>query len=107
SGTAQFPEYTNFIALIFIVVGVLLSLRVLPVVYHFYIWPTLFLILLRYYPQYLLNGTMRYVLDFFPIFITLGIGLAKHRRIGVALLAVGMVLQVFLLFLFARWGWIA
>ncbi len=107
AGTAQFTEITNFAALVFIVVVALASLRVLPVVYHLYIWPTLILILLRYYPQYLLNGTLRYVLDFFPLFITLGIGLSAHRRVGAALLAIGLILQVFMLFLFARWMWIA
>jgi Mannosyltransferase (PIG-V) len=107
AGTAQVPEYANLIALIFIIVGAVLSLRVLPLVYHLYIWPTLVLILLRYYPLYLLNGTLRYVLDFFPIFITFGIALVKHRLIGTALLAVGMILQVLFLFEFARWGWIS
>jgi hypothetical protein len=107
AGATQFTEVTNLIALVFIVVMALWSVRVLPFVYHLYIWPTLVLILLRYYPLYLLNGTMRYVLDFFPVFIPLGLWLRSHPRMGGVLIVVGVILQSFLLFLFARWMWIA
>jgi hypothetical protein len=106
-GEANFIEYTGFAALMIILALSLLSIRRLPVMYHLYLWPTLGFILLRYYPQYLLNGTMRYVLDFFPIFITAGMLLATRPRWRLAWVSAGLFLQMWLLFLFAQWMWIA
>ncbi len=107
SGHAAFTEVAGLVALMLIVGFCLLSLRTLPVFYHLYLWPTLILILLRYYPLYLLNGTLRYVLDFFPIFITIGLLLNRYRVLRVAWIGAGAILQMFLLFLFARWMWIS
>jgi len=107
AGRANLIEYAGLIAVVIIVALALVSLRTLPLVYHLYIWPTLFFILLRYYPLYLLNGTMRYVLDFFPLFITAGIILHHHKRWRVVWVAVFGLLQVIMLFLFARWLWVA
>jgi hypothetical protein len=106
-GEANFIEYTGFAALMIIVALCLLSIWRLPVMYHLYLWPTLGFILLRYYPQYLLNGTMRYVLDFFPIFITAGMLLATRPCWRLAWVGAGLFLQMWLLFLFAQWMWIA
>ena len=107
AGRAALTEVAGLVALIIIVGFALLSIRTLSPFYHLYLWPTLVLILLRYYPLYLLNGTMRYVLDFFPIFITIGLLLNRHRVWRIVWIAVGAVLQIFMLFLFARWMWIA
>lgn len=107
AGHAAPTEVVGLVALILIVSFCLLSLRTLPIFYHLYLWPTLILILLRYYPLYLLNGTLRYALDFFPIFITVGLLLNRHRGLRIVWIGVGAILQIFLLFLFARWMWIA
>jgi Mannosyltransferase (PIG-V) len=104
---ASATEIAGLIALVFIVALGLLSLRVLPTAYHLYIWPTLIFILLRYYPLYLLNGIMRYVLDFFPIFITAGAWLARRPVWRLALIVTGALVQMIMLFLFARWMWVA
>jgi hypothetical protein len=106
-GEANFTEYTGFAALAIIIALSLLSIRRLPVPYHLYLWPTLGFILLRYYPQYLLNGTMRYVLDFFPIFITAGMLMATRPRWRLVWVSIGLFLQMWLLFLFTQWMWIA
>ncbi len=107
AGRANATEFGGLAALALIIALCLASLRTLPVVYHAYLWPTLVLILLRYYPLYLLNGTMRYVLDFFPIFITAGVWLTRRHRIRLVWLVVGAFLQMWILFLFARWLWIS
>ncbi len=85
----------------------LASLRTLPIIYHLYMWPTLILILLRYYTPTLLNGTMRYVLDFFPIFITIAILFVRHRRLRLSWIVFGSLLQIIMLYLFVCWQWIA
>jgi hypothetical protein len=107
AGTATFTEISGLVALIFIVVLMLASLRVLPVIYHLYMWPTLILILLRYYTPTLLNGTMRYVLDFFPIFITVAIFFVCHPRLRPLWFVPGVLLQIIMLYLFVCWQWIA
>lgn len=107
SGKAAPTEVANLVALAFIILMCLVSIRVLPMRLHLYLWPTLVLILLRYYPLYLLNGTMRYVLDFFPIFITLGVLLLKHFRLRLLLIVGGLLLQLLMLFLFTQWAWIS
>src|SRR5205814_1431159 len=107
AGKANATEIAGFVALLFIVGLLLASIRRLPMIYHLYLWPTLVLILLRYYPSTLLNGTMRYVLDFFPLFITAALLLANHKRQRLLWIAVGMALQICLVYLFARWLWIA
>ncbi len=107
TGTASLSEVGGLVALIFIVVLGLASLRTLPMMYHLYIWPTLILVLTRYYTPTLLNGTMRYVLDFFPIFITAGIFFAKHGKSQLTWIIAGGTLQAIMLYLFARWLWIA
>jgi hypothetical protein len=107
AGKASATEIAGFIALLIIVGLLLASIRRLPVFYHLYLWPTLVLILLRYYPPTLLNGTMRYVLDFFPLFITAALLLADRKWLRLLWIAVGVTLQILLVYLFARWMWIA
>ncbi|MEP7286491.1 MAG: hypothetical protein ABI947_12055 [Chloroflexota bacterium] len=107
AGHASATEIMGLVALVIIVVLAVASLRVLPFAYQCYMWPTLALILMRYYTPTLLNGTMRYVLDFFPIFITAAVFLARHPRWRLVWISVGVVLQLFMVFLFARWMWIA
>lgn len=106
-GQAKPTEIAGLVALVFITGMMLASLRTLPIRYHLYLWPTLILILLRYYPLYLLNGTMRYVLDFFPIFITLGLWFSRRPRWRLVWLVVGAVVQLWFIYLFARWQWIS
>jgi hypothetical protein len=50
AGQAGLTEIAGLAALAIIVAFALASLRVLPVFYHLYLWPTLVFILLRYYP---------------------------------------------------------
>ena len=85
----------------------LASFRILPIADQLYVWVTLVFILLRYYPRYLLNGTMRYVLDFFPLFGTVGVIFARDPRFRFVWVIIGLVLQMFMLFLFTRWMWIS
>jgi len=107
AGTASFTEISGFVALVFIVVLMLASIRTLPIVYHLYMWPTLVLILLRYYTPTLLNGTMRYVLDFFPIFITVAIAFVRYPRLRPPWIVIGVTIQIIMLYLFVCWQWIA
>jgi hypothetical protein len=50
---------------------------------------------------------MRYVLDFFPLFTTAAVILARDPRLRFVWAIIGLVLQMFMLFLFARWMWIS
>jgi hypothetical protein len=107
AGKAELTEFAGLIALIIIVALTLASFRVLPIADQLYVWVTLVFILLRYYPRYLLNGTMRYVLDFFPLFTTAGVIFARDPRFRFVWVIIGLVLQMFMLFLFTRWMWIS
>lgn len=82
NGTINATEVGGLIALCIIVIFSLASLRVLSMPYHIYTALTLIFILLRYVPQNFLNGTMRYALDFFPVFITLGVLLVNRPACG-------------------------
>jgi hypothetical protein len=107
AGTANATEIANLLALIFLVAMLLIAIGRLSVFYHLYLWPTLLLILLRYYNPILLNGTMRYVLDFFPIFIIVGLWFSQHRFVRALWVSVGVVVQILVAFLFTLWMWIA
>src|SRR5579859_776663 len=107
SGHAQATEIAGLVALAIIVALSLASLRKLPIFYHLYLWPTLFFVLLRYYPPTLLNGTMRYVLDFFPAFIPLGIFLAQHKFTRTVWVTASVAVQMLFIFFFAIGGWVA
>ncbi len=107
SGHSGPTEMADLVALCIIIVLLLLSLRVLPVFYHLYLWPTLFFVLLRYYTPTLLNSTMRYVLDFFPAFIALGLILSRRKIWRAIWIGVSLTLQLLMLFFFASWIWVA
>jgi hypothetical protein len=107
TGTATVTEIAGFIALIIIVMLSIASLRKLPAAYNVYLWPTLGLILLRYYPSTLLNGTMRYVLDFFPIFITAALLTNRYPRLRIGWIVLSSIMLIIFIFLFARWLWVA
>ncbi len=107
SGQAIAIEYANLIALGIIVLLFIGSLKVLPLPYHLYMGVTLILVLMRYYPPQMLNGTMRYVLDFFPLFIALAIVWDKRPRLRMLWFTIGILVGLTMLFLFVRWLWIA
>lgn len=104
---ASFTEVAGFVALLFIVALILYSIGKLAVPYILYMVATLALVLMRFYSPTLLNGMMRYVLDFFPAFMLVGAALAKHRLLRPAWFYVGAITQIALLYLFACWQWIA
>jgi hypothetical protein len=106
-GVATLTEVNNLIALIIIAVLGCIASRLLPVRFQWYMWPTLVLILLRYYPLTLLNGTMRYVLDFFPIFLVMGVMLSRHVYRRLVWIIITGIVQALFLYLFVRWLWIA
>jgi Gpi18-like mannosyltransferase len=106
-GTAQSTEVADFIALLIILIFSLAALRILPAPYHIYSGVTLVLVLMRYYTPTLLNGTLRYVLDFFPIFITLGVLLARRPLWRAVWIGTGIFFQLVFLLAFARWMWVA
>jgi len=107
SGQAVAVEIINLIALLVLVLLIITSWRVLPIPYHLYSGLTLILVLMRYYSPTLLNGTMRYVLDFFPTLMALGIVWVHQRRLRLLWIAGGLTIGLTMLFLFARWLWIA
>jgi hypothetical protein len=107
AGQAIAVEYFNLIAVIVIVLLFIGSLRVLPIPYHLYVGVTLILVLMRFYPNQLLNGTMRYTLDLFPLFIALAIVWDRRPRLRLLWFTVGALIGLTMLFLFARWLWIA
>ncbi|HVO43979.1 MAG TPA: glycosyltransferase family 39 protein [Aggregatilineales bacterium] len=107
SRQATATEAADLLALAIIVILSLLALGVLPAPYHIYSAITLILVTMRYYTPTLLNGTLRYALDFFPIFIALGVFLARRPLWRLVWIVAELFFQVVFLLAFARWIWVA
>jgi hypothetical protein len=74
--------------------------------FSLYIWGTWGLTLMRGYPNQLMASSMRYLLTLFPIFLLMATWI-KRRWISALIFTIFLVLQLFLLWVFLNWYWVA
>ena len=106
SSQLMFIDWVDLILFVTFVVLSFASLRHLEPAYSLYIWSTLGLILMRGYSAHLMAGFMRYMLTLFPVFILLA-KFGGKRTFHFTLLILFVPLQIFLLWLFLHWIWVA
>jgi hypothetical protein len=87
--------------------GLLLAgLKRLPTTYLVFALPLYLLFLTQLDPAWPLLSQSRFLLEVFPLFIVLGEAIAAHRRVLIILAAIGIPLQMILVGIFSRGGWI-
>lgn len=74
--------------------------------FSLYIWATFGLMFMRGYSSHLMAGYMRYLLTLFPVFLLLA-AQVKGRFWTASLVAAFTLLQIFLLWAFLNWFWVA
>lgn len=105
-GDWRFQDAVNTAAFALSIVLILSGLRRLKPVYWIYNIPTQLIFLSAYWPGEAFHSMLRYFLMLFPNMITLSL-LTRRRRLFGAVLFVFILLQLWEIAVFARWGWVA
>ncbi len=83
-----------------------LTLRQAPRSYAAFAVPLYLLFLMQIDPVWPLLSQGRFMLEVLPVFAVLGAAAARHRWLRVALVAVGVPMQMGLIIVFAHGGWV-
>lgn len=94
-------------AVVFVVILALLcaNLKRLSPAFVLYSFLTILLVVMRGNVPYLLSGFTRYLMAAFPVFLV--IGAMKNDKLRLAAWSVSALVQVFLVYVFLNWGWVA
>lgn len=104
-GQRAFIDFVDLSILVLVLGLCLFGLFRLDPALSIYNWLTLAMIMMGGSTPHLLDSFSRYTLGLFPVFLLLG--QARIGRLRVALWIFSALLQVFLLLVFLRWGWVA
>ncbi|MCX7681880.1 MAG: hypothetical protein N2508_07950 [Anaerolineae bacterium] len=106
NGAWRFQDAVNAAALVLSVALILSGLRRLKPVYWLYTIPSQLIFLSAYWPGEAFHSMIRYFLMLFPNMIALAL-LIRQRWLFRAVLVVFILLQLWELAVFVRWGWVA
>lgn len=110
-GHLNHDDIITLCVFVFVLILAILATRRLEVPYWSYVWVSLFFIFTRDHDERVFHGLIRYTVSMFPLFIMLALIFARPGRLTrvlrVVYCVVGILMQLFFIFLFAQWGWVS
>ncbi len=101
-----FRGWLDLMAVLVMGVLAIIGLKMLPALYSIYTIPLYLIFLSQPERGWALISQARFMLELFPLFIVLGAIIIRHRVALLGYLASGGILQLGLMAMFARGGWI-